>query len=141
MPTAAPRFAREHVAPRVSASLPDGARPLALVATDGELYGHHPPFRELFLESPTNIPAQDRDFDVVSVGELLADPHRSHLPLMAIRDQTSWSCPHGGLRWRGDVRDAADGRWKRPLRAALDRLPPAGEPRTARGAGGGGGGG
>ena len=41
---------------------------------------------------------------------------------MAIRDQTSWSCHHGILRWSGECPDAADGRWKRPLRGALERL-------------------
>jgi len=133
--TDAARFARDHVAPRVAAPLPDGAPALALVATDGELYGHHQPFRELFLETLTTDSAGDRDFDVVSVGDVLADPHRSHLPLMAIRDQTSWSCHHGVLRWSGECPDAADGRWKRPLRAALDRLAAAVDAITEREAG------
>ena len=116
------RFAQEAVRARLTTALPDGTAALAVVASDGELYGHHQPFRELFLEALTTSPASERDFDITTLGELLADPHRPHLPLMAIRDQTSWSCHHGVLRWSGECPDAADGRWKRPLRAALDRL-------------------
>src|SRR3970282_1183182 len=41
---------------------------------------------------------------------------------MPVRDQTSGSCHHGVLRWSGKCPDAADGRWKRPLRVALERL-------------------
>ena len=39
----ADRFAREVVAPRL------GPGAMALICTDGELYGHHQPFRDLFL--------------------------------------------------------------------------------------------
>ncbi len=43
-------------------------------------------------------------------------------PEIRIRDRTSWSCHHGVLRWSGECPDATDGRWKAPLRAALERL-------------------
>jgi hypothetical protein len=115
-------FAGERVAPRLDGPLPDGATPLALVATDGELYGHHEPFRELFLEALTTAPAAGRGFDMARPDELPTGPRHPHLPVMAIRDQTSWSCHHGILRWSGACADARDGRWKQPLRAAFDRL-------------------
>jgi hypothetical protein len=41
---------------------------------------------------------------------------------MSIRDRTSWSCLHGVARWTAECPDAPDGRWKGPLRAALNRL-------------------
>ena len=44
-------FAAERIEPRLaSAALPDDEPPLVVIATDGELYGHHQPFRDLFLE-------------------------------------------------------------------------------------------
>jgi hypothetical protein len=46
----ADRFARERVLPRLAAPLAGSDEPLLLLATDGELYGHHLPFRDLFLE-------------------------------------------------------------------------------------------
>ena len=36
--------------------------------------------------------------------------------------RTSWSCHHGIHRWSGECACAPDGRWKAPLRAALERL-------------------
>ena len=50
-PTDADAFAAERVEPRLaSGTLPDDEPPLVVIATDGELYGHHQPFRDLFLE-------------------------------------------------------------------------------------------
>jgi len=43
-------------------------------------------------------------------------------PATQIAERTSWSCHHGVLRWYAECPDAADGRWKGPLRAALERL-------------------
>ena len=78
----------------------------------------------LFLESLTDDTEPIRlGLDVTTIGDVLADPHPMPIPIMgAIRDQTSWSCHHGILRWSGECPDAADGRWKRPLRLALERL-------------------
>jgi hypothetical protein len=121
----ADRFARERVAARLGGGdLPDGRAPLALIASDGELYGHHQQFRDLFLQrlvSPEPASA-DRGFDVVRLAEEIADgPDRPH-PVIRIADRTSWSCHHGVLRWYAECADAADGRWKGPLRAAFERL-------------------
>jgi hypothetical protein len=41
---------------------------------------------------------------------------------MRIVERTSWSCHHGVARWTHECPDAPDGRWKGPLRAALERL-------------------
>ena len=50
--TDADRFARERVVPRLSEWIDgdDGPTPFALIATDGELYGHHQPYRDFFLQ-------------------------------------------------------------------------------------------
>ncbi|MFI5253831.1 MAG: DUF3536 domain-containing protein [Candidatus Limnocylindrales bacterium] len=115
-------FAAGWVGPRLAAPVAEGLKPLVLVATDGELYGHHLPFRELFLEALTEAPAAERGFAFARPGRLPGGASVRALPAMAIRDQTSWSCHHGVLRWSGACADARDGRWKQPLRAAFDRL-------------------
>lgn len=118
----AARFVEERARPALGEALPDGHPSLILAATDGELYGHHMPFRDLFLEALTTTPGEQLGLELTTIGDVVADPQRGALPLMAIRDQTSWSCHHGVLRWSGECPDAADGRWKRPLRVALERL-------------------
>ena len=120
----ADRFARERVAPRFAGAPAGPVAPVVVVATDGELYGHHQPFRDLFLHrlvAPSDA-TPDRGYDVVTLADaVLAPPGHPH-PEVRIRDRTSWSCHHGVLRWSGECPDAADGRWKAPLRAALERL-------------------
>jgi hypothetical protein len=117
----ADRFAREFVLPRLAGG-PPPAVPLAQVATDGELYGHHQRFRDLFLARLTGW--EYPGFDVTTLGEFLDEPgqHESRLRAIPLREQTSWSCHHGLARWSADCPCARDGRWKQPLRAALDRL-------------------
>jgi hypothetical protein len=120
----ADRFARERVAPRVQGGPAPLEAPLAVIATDGELYGHHQQFRDLFLQRLlVPDPSQaDRGFDVVTLDALVADSTDHPHPSIRINERTSWSCHHGVARWSGECPDAADGRWKAPLRAALERL-------------------
>ena len=118
-------FARERVLPRLAGpSFPDGTPRLTVIATDGELYGHHQKFRDLFLAHLVNPApdAHDRGFDVTTVGRVIGDTPASDFPATQIAERTSWSCHHGVLRWYGECPDASDGRWKGPLRVALERL-------------------
>jgi hypothetical protein len=121
----ADRFARERVVTRLAGTpFVDGQPGLVVIATDGELYGHHQQFRDLFLQrlvSPgASVP--DRGFDVVELASVLLDADRRKMPAVRIMERTSWSCHHGVARWWSECPDAADGRWKGPLRAALERL-------------------
>jgi len=127
----ADRFARDRVAPRLSGPSPAPgdepslSAPLALIATDGELYGHHQQFRDLFLQrlvAPDAATAERRGFDVVSLADALAEAHGRRHPVAKIVERTAWSCHHGVARWSAECPDALDGRWKGPLRAALERL-------------------
>jgi hypothetical protein len=121
----ADRFARERVAVRLSSASYTGPPSLALIATDGELYGHHQQFRDLFLQrlvAPDAATAERRGFDVVSLADAIAEPPDRHHPAIRIAERTSWSCHHGVARWSAECPDAVDGRWKGPLRAALERL-------------------
>ena len=131
----ADRFVRERVEPRFAVDpLPDDDPPFALIATDGELYGHHQPFRELFLERLVQPRPErgGRGFDVVPLAEVLAEPPGRPFPAIRIVERTSWSCHHGVLRWSGECPCATDGRWKAPLRSALDRLAAAIDVMTSR---------
>jgi hypothetical protein len=125
----ADRFARERVAVRLSGAAADVASdagpPLALIATDGELYGHHQQFRDLFLQrlvGPDAATAERRGFDVVSLADAVTERAGRPHPGARIQERTSWSCHHGVARWSAECADALDGRWKGPLRAALERL-------------------
>jgi hypothetical protein len=120
----ADRFAHDSVLPRFTGTpFADGTPGLVLVATDGELYGHHQKFRDLFLQHLVSPGATERDrgFDIVGLAEAI---EASPLPFPAarIRERTSWSCHHGVARWGWECADAHDGHWKAPLRAALTRL-------------------
>ena len=112
----ADRFAAGPVSQRLS----DGGT--ALICTDGELYGHHQPFRDLFLQRLLTDGASDRGIEVMSPGSWLGSLDAADLPLTGIAERTSWSCHHGVARWSSECGCAADGRWKAPLRQALDRL-------------------
>jgi hypothetical protein len=120
----ADRFARERVGPRLRGGPAPLEAPLAVIATDGELYGHHQQFRDLFLQrlvSP-DPGASDRGFDIAILADVVAETAAADLPPAEIAERTSWSCHHGVARWSAECPDAADGRWKGPLRAALERL-------------------
>jgi hypothetical protein len=118
-------FARDWVLPRIAGlSFPDGTPRMAVIATDGELYGHHQKFRDLFLARLVNPGSEvpDRGFDVTTVGAVVGAAAPGLFPATQVADRTSWSCHHGVLRWCAECPDAADGRWKSPLRMALERL-------------------
>jgi hypothetical protein len=119
-------FVRERVVPRLAAPvLDDGPPPLVVIATDGELYGHHQPFREHFLARLIGRTAPpDRPYATPSLDRAVAEAEASPtgLATVALLEHTSWSCHHGTLRWSGGCGCVERGDWKSPLRAVLDRL-------------------
>jgi hypothetical protein len=118
-------FARERVSPRLDGpGFSDGAPLIAVIATDGEMYGHHQEFRDHFLARLANPgpDAPNRGFEVTTVGRVVGGMSASAFLPIRIAERTSWSCHHGILRWTAECPDTADGRWKGPLRAALERL-------------------
>jgi hypothetical protein len=120
----ADRFARERLVPRVTESMPDDERPLLIIATDGELYGHHQSFRELFLKRlvQPGPDGSDLPFDVGSLAQAVREQPGRPFRTIRIVERTSWSCHHGVLRWSGACPCAEDAGWKAPLRSALERL-------------------
>lgn len=114
-------FANERIAPRLAWPIADeDAPPFVLIATDGELYGHHQPFRDLFLARL--VGGADLGYDVATLADVLRlDDGRSIRPATLV-ERTSWSCHHGVARWHEACDCVPDGAWKTPLRAAFDRL-------------------
>ena len=98
-----------------------GEKPLLLVATDGELYGHHHALKELFLKYLWEQAAQRAGFELIYPSLYL----RRHPPRdeMGIQERSSWSCEHGVERWsRGCSCTEGDSSWKWAFRKALNSL-------------------
>jgi Domain of unknown function (DUF3536)/Glycosyl hydrolase family 57 len=131
----ADRFARTLLKPHLTVTQPDtppaprsrrgrahatrSPSHVVLIATDGELYGHHQPFRDLFL---ARLMTLADGFATTLPGERMDDADVAELETIGILDATSWSCHHGVERWTASCGCVPDGSWKRPLRQALDRL-------------------
>jgi hypothetical protein len=116
-------FVRERVMPRFVSGNDETGAGLVVIATDGELYGHHQPHRERFLARLVGRTAPaDRPYATPGLADAIAIAEAVGLPTVRLRERTSWSCHHGIARWSGRCGCVADGEWKAPLRAALDRL-------------------
>jgi alpha-amylase/alpha-mannosidase (GH57 family) len=98
-----------------------GARQLLIIATDGELYGHHQPFRQHFLSHLLRRAGPKAGFQMTGLARYLQNnPPRREVKLI---EPSSWSCIHGVERWRGDCAcTEGDGRWKGHLRDALNNV-------------------
>ncbi len=112
-------------AQRIAAGIPPAAEDsLALIATDGESYGHHDAFAEMGLAHLLKYSLKEAGLEPVNLGWYLArNPPRREVKLAA--GGTSWSCAHGVERWRSDCGCGSEGRqqrWRAPLRAALEGL-------------------
>jgi alpha-amylase/alpha-mannosidase (GH57 family) len=92
---------------------------LVLVATDGELYGHHQPFREKFLAYLLDG-ALSRTEIHTSFPALWLKEHPVTQEV-TIKDGTSWSCFHGVQRWADTCGCTPGGTWKKGLRDFLDQ--------------------
>jgi alpha-amylase/alpha-mannosidase (GH57 family) len=118
--TDADRFASDWLLPQINVEKLQGGEPqLLLVATDGELYGHHQAYRDYFLEHLTSVSAPKVGIEVTFLARYIHE----HPPRRRIRihDDSSWSCHHGILRWgKGCECTWGDTSWKPILRRAFD---------------------
>lgn len=110
-------FVSRYLSPRYSSG--EGNQ-LILVATDGELYGHHQEFRYEFLKRlyATSL----NNAGVLSIYPerwLKENPPKESVE---IRDNTSWSCMHDLLRWSGSCSCTPGPEWKALLRRALNKV-------------------
>lgn len=93
---------------------------LLLAASDGELYGHHQPFREKFLSYVLDGAVEKAGIQRQFPAQWLRD--FPNLATAEIIENTSWSCHHGIERWRNVCGDAPTATWKKPLREFMDGL-------------------
>ena len=121
----------DEFADAISLAYPRGGDDLVVVATDGEIYGHHEPFADMALSYLVESAAPRRDLAMTNFGAYLA----AHEPRFEVElkpgpngEGTAWSCAHGVGRWKEDCGDSAGGqptwnqKWRAPLRAGLNTL-------------------
>ena len=104
----------------------DARQRAAVVAVDGETFGHHHRFGEMALAAVLESLAARPGTRVENFASILArHPPTQPVALVA---PSSWSCPHGVERWRADCgcrvhpeRPTRQG-WRAVLRQALDWL-------------------
>jgi len=120
--TNADQFANQKVTTHFNAEKMQKDEPqLLMIASDGELYGHHQHFRDRFLARLVNGASMHAGIEVTYPALWLK--HHPPKRTMSIHERTSWSCHHGVQRWMGECDCAAgDGRWKAYLRQGLNRL-------------------
>lgn len=118
----AEEFVQRFVLPRYD-ELPNSKfdRPTVVIASDGEVYGHHHQFKDHFLQDLLYLRAPSNRLEIVSLERYLAlAPSRR---TVKIKERSSWGCAHDLLRWSGDCPcTPGNGAWKRGLRGAFDRL-------------------
>jgi hypothetical protein len=93
---------------------------LLLAASDGELYGHHQPYRDRFL-SYLMDGAVEKAGIIHTFPALWLRDHPADQTTQ-IMENTSWSCHHGIERWRNVCGDAPNATWKKPLREFLNQM-------------------
>ncbi len=93
---------------------------LHMIATDGELYGHHQPFRDKFLEWLTTGALEKEPLTLTFPALYLRD--HPVTKKISVKNNTSWSCHHGIKRWSGVCDCAEHGEWKGPMRHAFNRI-------------------
>ena len=98
-----------------------GEAQLILIATDGELYGHHRPWRDKFLTHLITAGAPAYGFEICTLEQYMRMfPARKEVSL---RLPSAWSCGHGVARWDvGCECTEGDSTWKAELNHALRGL-------------------
>ena len=110
-------FVNRYLSPRYSSG---GGDQLILVATDGELYGHHQEFRYEFLKR-----LYANSLTIAGIHPVYPELWLKGNPpkeFVVIQNNTSWSCMHDLLRWSGSCSCTPNPDWKAPLRQALNRV-------------------
>jgi len=115
----------------IELAYPRGGNDLVVIATDGEVYGHHEPFADMALSYLVDSAGPRRGLAMTNFGAYLD----AHQPRFEVElkggpngEGTAWSCFHGVGRWKEDCGDSTGGqpgwnqKWRAPLRAGLNSL-------------------
>lgn len=104
---------------------PDKKAEISIIASDGEVYGHHHPHGDMSLAYCIYNLESKNLAKITNYAEFLEKFPPEFL--VEIKENTSWSCVHGVERWRSDCGDNT-GRpgwkqaWRKPLRDAMNVL-------------------
>lgn len=121
----------DSLAGAIDLAYPRAGGDLVVIATDGEVYGHHEPFADMALSYLAESAGPRRGFAMTNFGaELSARGPLSEVELKPgpNGEGTAWSCFHGVGRWKEDCgcsTGASAGwnqKWRAPLRAGLNVL-------------------
>ncbi|GCE10673.1 DUF3536 domain-containing protein [Tengunoibacter tsumagoiensis] len=94
---------------------------LIMVATDGELYGHHKPWRDKFLAYLLTSGAECHGMEICTPGRYLQLFPPTHE--VELYTPSAWSCSHGLARWStGCSCTEGDSSWKSALLSALTNI-------------------
>ena len=91
-----------------------------MIATDGELYGHHQKFRDHFLRYILNEGGQKHGIDWSWPGLWLLE--RQPEAYAILNELSSWSCMHGVNRWCLECSCTPGARWKKPFFEAMREI-------------------
>jgi len=106
-------FATNFIMPNLSFGETSNKPRYLLLASDGELYGHHQPFRDKFLAHLMNGSLKNRNIQQTFPGLWLQ--RNPPTEFIKIKDKTSWSCHHGVLRWSYGCDCTPQSEWKNHL--------------------------
>ena len=93
---------------------------LVMIASDGELYGHHQKFREKFLAYLLGDGLKDLKLQI-TYPALWMKNHPTYRTTSIVQS-SSWSCAHGVTRWMGACGCTPNGKWKGYMRQAFERI-------------------
>ena len=118
----ADRFAEFQLRPLFNEEKINNGMPQVLtIASDGELYGHHQPLRNFFLERL--VDGAVKPLNLVPTYPALWLKDNVVRKVVRINENTSWSCHHGLGRWLGDCNcTPGDRSWKRYLRNVINHI-------------------
>lgn len=115
-------YTRDTILPRIM-RLPK-SQPL-IGWTDGETFGHHAKFADLFLHHLVATSLPTAGVAILGLNEIKDVWQASDYTPGALRQRTAWSCPHGDLvRWHGacPCDEGKHGGWKGQFYEAVHLL-------------------
>lgn len=107
-------FANNFILPNLNHHKNDKKPRYLLLASDGELYGHHQPFRDKFLAHLLN--GTLKNVNIRQIFPALWLKENPPTEFIKIHEMTSWSCHHGVNRWSSGCNCTQDSEWKKALR-------------------------
>ncbi len=109
----------DHFLDNLLRTRPDNPDELVLIASDGELYGHHQPFRDHFLSYLMDGAGTRRNIEWTYPAKWLQE--HDVTTKAQLEENSSWSCMHGVDRWKQACGCTPNAAWKAALREALNQ--------------------